>query len=294
MTNEERFENILGGLHFELKRSENDRFFLYDTRMEEFYPREDIEETDLAVKPDENEVYHIEYDGYEVELMSAGNDVLEEALGVDFDELYSDMTVSSAPDVMAVLDTFVCDSYLDDINDVCDTTVENFDEAFELEQELLAQAKCGNEAAANTLDCLGGAFDDMRFIVSMDIDNVDLNKVYELQEEAKAKHLEEQRRSEMDKAYAGRPDYCGIEGVKFIYNGDYSDPELYYNGKIYNEYDLEDRFYDDYEEDVKEGLFKGKFGEYLHEHANDVRAVLDELQPSEKTASKKRANVERD
>lgn len=193
MTNEERFEGILNEIHFELRKGEDNRYFLYDAQMGKFYPCEDIEENNLAVKPDENGIYHIIYDGSDKRMDLLFNsddpaidrDALEEELDIGVYELYSEMTESSASDIIETLDTFVGDSYLDDINDVCSVNLDNFDEAFELEEQLLAQADNGDKEAISKLENLGETFNNMHFIDSADIDKVDLNKVYDLQETRK-------------------------------------------------------------------------------------------------------------
>lgn len=92
----------------------------------------------------------------------------------------------------------------------------------------------------------------------------------------------------------GNSYYCGIEGVEFIYHNEWADQELHYNGKNYSIVDVEDNFFPNYEEAVNAGKFDGDFSAYLFNHADDVRAFLDELNPLEKTAPKKHTDVERD
>lgn len=82
-----------------------------------------------------------------------------------------------------------------------------------------------------------------------------------------------------DTKYANRPDYCGIEGVKFIFIDEYADPQLYYNGKLYNAVDLEENFFEEYKAKVAIGEFTGRFGDYLNENAIMVCAALEDLQP---------------
>lgn len=92
----------------------------------------------------------------------------------------------------------------------------------------------------------------------------------------------------------GNSDYCGIKGVEFIYRNEWTDPELRYKGKNYSVVDVEDAFFHNYEDEVSAGKFDGDFSAYLFDHADEVRALLDELNPLEKPTDKKRIAVERD
>lgn len=94
--------------------------------------------------------------------------------------------------------------------------------------------------------------------------------------------------------YANRPDYCGIEGIKLLVLNDTDDPKLHYKGYNYNVYDVEDYFQSDWEEDVENGDYKGSFAEYLADHADDIRHLLDnEITPIDK-ANRKAPTIERD
>lgn len=74
-----------------------------------------------------------------------------------------------------------------------------------------------------------------------------------------------------------KPNYCGIEGVKFIYHNSWADPELYYRGEYFNLYDIEDSLYADYQEDVKQSEFNGDFADYVREHDYMVIELLENL-----------------
>lgn len=49
-----------------------------------------------------------------------------------------------------------------------------------------------------------------------------------------------------------KPTYRGVKGSVFIDHGDWSDPEIWYDGKTFNYWDVEDSLYSDYEEDCEE------------------------------------------
>ena len=48
--------------------------------------------------------------------------------------------------------------------------------------------------------------------------------------------MNEPNRSEL----RGLPLYRGVEGSRFIYHGEWSDPEVYYKGYLFNAWDIED------------------------------------------------------
>lgn len=43
-----------------------------------------------------------------------------------------------------------------------------------------------------------------------------------------------------------------FEEAEFIYNGEQDDPQLKYNGQLFNYYDIEDSVYNDFKEHAKE------------------------------------------
>lgn len=89
---------------------------------------------------------------------------------------------------------------------------------------------------------------------------------------------------ENDPCYAEKPDFCGIEGIKYLYTNDYSDPQLLYKGCNYNAYDVEEFFIGDWEEDVKNGDYDGDFASYLKSRADDVLEFIEnECVPIDKT-----------
>ena len=77
--------------------------------------------------------------------------------------------------------------------------------------------------------------------------------------------------------------FYGIEGVKFIGHGEWSDPEVEYAGARFNYYDLESPLFEEYSEKCKEegkdpdADFASGFSDYLAENTDKVYEQLDYL-----------------
>lgn len=80
--------------------------------------------------------------------------------------------------------------------------------------------------------------------------------------------------------------YCGVPDVEFVYHGDWADPELIYQGKSYDYYDIEDPMWEAYNEDFpapkdynsdeyKE--WEDRFDDYVRDNAYMVYDYLDNL-----------------
>lgn len=227
MTQEEQFEYILKQLGFELKKVDERQggsvysYFLYDTKKNEFYPT--LEEVvasedfglglkeagdDFAIEPDENGAYRIVYHGeneqYKTlfdsaykdrELLSMeGNSLtqMEEECDLDVDQLLELLAPRYPSDIIERLDTFICDSYLKDISEICDGSaylqgsLDSFEDAFRLEEQLKAHENTDPEVTRLLAEC-NTSFDEMRFIADGDIDKVNLDEVYNRQEANKSK-----------------------------------------------------------------------------------------------------------
>ena len=87
--------------------------------------------------------------------------------------------------------------------------------------------------------------------------------------------------SEILKKNAATPKkYYGCEDVFFIWNGEWSDPYVFYNGKLYDEIEVSDWAWSDYnclcEEDSVKPTDEG-FEEYMS--SDVVYNILTDLQP---------------
>ena len=80
------------------------------------------------------------------------------------------------------------------------------------------------------------------------------------------------------------PNYCGIENVGFIWHGEWSDPELEYNGKRCNIHDVEDSMWNSYTEDNPEPDYRNRkeyaayedgFTEYVKVNADSVYELIE-------------------
>lgn len=79
------------------------------------------------------------------------------------------------------------------------------------------------------------------------------------------------------------PNYCGIEDIGFIWHGEWSDPELEYDGNIYNIYDFEDEAKALFDEQQKDYLVKDNtedgFYNWLSNNKNNAYEVLSWIIP---------------
>ena len=74
--------------------------------------------------------------------------------------------------------------------------------------------------------------------------------------------------------------WYGVDGVEFIWNGEWSDPELKYQDKIFNSHDVEDALWDDYSEECKEAgkaPNEDEFDNWVLENKHLVYEYLDNL-----------------
>lgn len=71
--------------------------------------------------------------------------------------------------------------------------------------------------------------------------------------------------------------YLGIKGVKFIYHGDWSDPEIIYKDRTFNEYDVEDMLWDEFQAMTNNTGDSEEFVQWLHDNPYLVTNWLDDL-----------------
>lgn len=74
--------------------------------------------------------------------------------------------------------------------------------------------------------------------------------------------------------------FYGIDGVEYIYHGDWSDPEIKYKGYIFNYYDLEEMLLASYKEEVSEkSLDKTSktFEQFLKENQDVVYFKIEDM-----------------
>ena len=93
--------------------------------------------------------------------------------------------------------------------------------------------------------------------------------------------IEESRKMRRNRLRESDRWWCGIKGVKSIWHGEWSDPELEYDGMVVNEWDVQDWLWDDYKEECSENGIepddnKG-FDDYIASHGNDVKGIITDL-----------------
>lgn len=73
------------------------------------------------------------------------------------------------------------------------------------------------------------------------------------------------------------PNWCGIPDIGFIYHNSWADPELEYNGKIFNEHIVSDamreRFIEEFPE--KDGDYEA-FNQYVYDNKDEVYELLED------------------
>ena len=66
--------------------------------------------------------------------------------------------------------------------------------------------------------------------------------------------------------------WYGIEGITFLYHGEWADPEIEYKGHIFNSWDIENAFYDDWKESNSDIPFE----DYMMQEGESVKEYLDD------------------
>ena len=72
--------------------------------------------------------------------------------------------------------------------------------------------------------------------------------------------------------------WYGIEGIKHIYRGDYSDPLVEYKGMQWTEWEVETAAVEDYKYAIEDGDIDENmtFEEYAEEYADYIKGMLDD------------------
>ena len=74
-----------------------------------------------------------------------------------------------------------------------------------------------------------------------------------------------------------RPNYCGIEDIRYVSHGEWSDAELEYKGKLFNENEVSEvlweRFISEFPE--KDGDYEA-FSQYMYDNKDKVYELLED------------------
>ena len=79
--------------------------------------------------------------------------------------------------------------------------------------------------------------------------------------------------------------WCGVPGTIYRYHGDWSDPEVEYDGKLYNEWDLQEYIGDSFNDYVEEnGIdlhndWHGEFAKWLKDNPDYAYSAFNDLEP---------------
>lgn len=72
------------------------------------------------------------------------------------------------------------------------------------------------------------------------------------------------------------PNYCGIKDIGYISHGEWSDAELEYKGKLYNETIVSDSMYERFVEEFpdKDGDYEA-FTKYMYDNRHEIYELLE-------------------
>lgn len=80
--------------------------------------------------------------------------------------------------------------------------------------------------------------------------------------------------------------WCGVPGTIYRYHGDWSNPEVEYEGKLYNEWDLQEYIGEAFDEYCKENdiilssdKWSSEFAKWLEENPEYAYSASEELEP---------------
>ena len=76
--------------------------------------------------------------------------------------------------------------------------------------------------------------------------------------------------------------YRGIRGIEFIWHGATPDPELSYQGKVVNYYDVEDTIWQEYKEEGHNPDDEEEFTKYCQSHEAEIKQLILDIYESGK------------
>ena len=76
--------------------------------------------------------------------------------------------------------------------------------------------------------------------------------------------------------------YRGIRDIEFIWHGATPDPELSYQGKVVNYYDVEDTIWQEYKEDGHDSDDEEEFTKYCQSHEAEIKQLILDIYESGK------------
>ena len=89
--------------------------------------------------------------------------------------------------------------------------------------------------------------------------------------------LKETKTINRHKKHLSESTYRGIPNTKFVWHGEWSDPEVIYKGKSINYWDADEHLNSSYQADVEDG-YQGSFDQWIKEQdPKYLESCLDEL-----------------
>ena len=76
--------------------------------------------------------------------------------------------------------------------------------------------------------------------------------------------------------------YRGIRDIEFIWHGATPDPELSYQGKVVNYYDVEDTIWQEHKEDGHDSDDEEEFTKYCQSHEAEIKQLILDIYESGK------------
>lgn len=78
------------------------------------------------------------------------------------------------------------------------------------------------------------------------------------------------------------PNWYGIQDVGFIWHGEWAAPEVEYNGKTVNAIEVGESLWNDFYEEFGRSPTDEEFDEYMIEHQDMVKFLIEEIFAREK------------
>lgn len=121
---------------------------------------------------------------------------------------------------------------------------------------------------------------EMQWVDTLDELRRALRKEYSYLQKVNASTKTKKRR--VTAAYGGWSKFYGLPDVEFTVPNDMDDPTIFYDGKYYNYYDVEDILWDMFKEYCEDtGVIQDEdmFEQWVSENPDEVYSILSEIQP---------------
>ena len=155
-------------------------------------------------------------------------------------------------------------------SDICEAVMQAIDDGLIYNEDILELA--GAYGVIDYGELVDKFIDELAYDVGTQLEIILAGEDDELKEAVKGR-VNERRRSRVNEAF-----YRGNKSIKFVYNGDYADPDLIYNGYTFNYWEIENALWEDFLDRVEDGdigvSFDRKFAE-SHDHDDAVEDAFN-------------------